>query len=394
MNLLLNLFYNHLPTLTMNLYNQAINYLNLYLFFISSLSLTGCNKGNQWCMHSKPTPRNPSAAIKLYNQNRHSVTTHQLVSYEGHQVTFYKQRTFGGKDIWFAKVAKKLPPGCAHIVNLPVFLGGGFSIDQLLAATPRIQKKYLQVTLPTKHRNGFVYIRPLSKRAYAQPCKGAMKRSIRASSNVLEELTAGVMHRLPKQVTFRKQSIEDYINIPELSFFASDSAVREAMATLAKSVANHREARDLWLFKNSRHHWAVGRAKGTLFVAEVMAYAGYTPWVLKDGGVMLTLTFKVPHVKDWFDSDVVGWYRIDRSQVKPGDVVVQRDDAFNGAKRRVGIVVGDQTTVSAEIVGNPAIDGRIVCNDWGFRPGDEDKVRLLRYRNNGRELLQSLMVMG
>ena len=58
----------------------------------------------------------------------------------------------------------------------------------------------------------------------------------------------------------------------------------------------------------------------------------------------------------------------------------------------VAIVTGYQTTTSAVTFSPGHRDnGRIVSNDWGFRPGQGDEIRFLRYRDEPAYLLDTMM---
>ncbi|MGL4554440.1 MAG: hypothetical protein ACRC33_25030 [Gemmataceae bacterium] len=120
----------------------------------------------------------------------------------------------------------------------------------------------------------------------------------------------------------------------------------------------------LWLNSATKGDFPAGKNKCNLFVYDVIVEAGVRP----PPSVSKILWFgsRMPTAQEWSDPNVTieNWLVV--SEPAPGDVVAIGfdDNGRPGATGHVGICGGNNTTISA--ASNQA--GRVIQNDWGFRP--------------------------
>ena len=318
-----------------NLYNQTIKYLSSSLFFIFLFFITGCNRGNQLGMDEELISRKPSKFIKRYNENKSNNATHQLVSKEGHRVTLYQ--TASG---WVARVAEKLPAGFKHVIDMPVVIEEGFTMEQLLETPPHVKNNLLQVTLPTQHQQGVVYIG-----------RGGLRGG-----------GGGISRCSP----------DDILDIPEC---------------IALTAENQIGSSD-WSYEGSRKRFGPKTNKCNLFVFEVIAAVGAKATTRSTSDDWYKRLFDRPLlVREWADPNrnMSDWSIV--SEPARGDVVAERRN-YSDATGHVGIVV-ETGNFGASV---SADDDYIVRSAFGFRSTESPVFR--RFTGASGVLLDSLAALG
>ena len=121
-----------------------------------------------------------------------------------------------------------------------------------------------------------------------------------------------------------------------------------------------------WSVDAEKDNFPSGTNKCNKFVYDALEESGAAVPLINEDRNPFTDEKYPPVAKDWEDKEkeIEGWVVVDKP--KPGDV------ASDG--KHVGIVSGGGTTVSAS-----SREGKVVENDWGFRPDQEGKITFRRF---------------
>jgi len=153
----------------------------------------------------------------------------------------------------------------------------------------------------------------------------------------------------------------------------------EALAKRTVDQAKQWEGSDTWAYGAFEWPYPANTNKCNLFVYDVLCSASSCPPKVETP--RWWAPNRPPLAGEWGDRGVsIPGFAIVEGDPRPGDVIAEKHD-YTDASGHVGIVVEyDPKTGAGKTASVNATTGKVVINDWGFRPQQHGKLVIRRPR--------------